>query len=112
MKQRRHDLRNNLTKAEELLWERLKEKRLEGHRFRRQHGIGQYVVDFYHSLSMTIVELDGSIHDESETIENDQWRESFLKENGYKIIRFRNEEIYTDIDSVLEKILLSIKGKS
>jgi len=69
-------------------------------------------VDFYHALSMTVIELDGSIHETSKVLENDIWRERFLKEHGYKVIRFRNEEIYTNIDMVLKKIHLFIEGKS
>lgn len=112
MKQRRHELRNTMTLAESKLWERLKQRKLGGEVFRRQHGIGQYVVDFYHALSMTVIELDGNIHEKQENKENDRWRESFLKEHGYKIIRFKNEEIYTDIESSLSKILKFVKGKS
>ena len=61
---------------------------------------------------MTVIELDGSIHETSKVLENDIWRERFLKEHGYKVIRFRNEEIYTNIDMVLKKIHLFIEGKS
>lgn len=85
MKQRRFELRSDPTRAEAMLWEKLKKRNLEGHRFRRQHGIGQYVVD---------------------------WREKFIIDAGYKIIRFKNEEIYNDIDEVLKKILHSISEKS
>jgi len=61
---------------------------------------------------MSIIEIDGEIHEQKDVIENDLWREKFLQENGYKIIRFKNEEIYTDVESVLSKILEFIKGKS
>lgn len=111
-KEFRFQLRNNLTSAESLLWEKLRGRKFHGLRFRRQHGIGIYIVDFYHALSMTVVELDGSIHEKTAVLENDIWRERFLKEHGYKVIRFRNEEIYTNIDMVLKKIHLFIEGKS
>lgn len=105
MKQRRYELRENQTEAEALLWKFLQKKKLNGIRFRRQHGIGPYVVDFYHAQSKTVIEVDGSIHRDPEIIEADQWRENYLIDREYIIIRFSNEEIYNDIDSVLTKIL-------
>ena len=73
MKERRYELRKERTKAEIILWEKLRKKRFSGLRFRQQHGIGPYVVDFYHAESMTVIELDGSIHNSPNVKEYDEW---------------------------------------
>ena len=99
------------TPAEELLWECLKGKKLKGLKFRRQHGIAHFEVDFYHPYSMTVIEIDGCIHDDLEVKKDDTMREEFLIERGYRIIRFKNEEVYADIDGVLNKILLVVARK-
>lgn len=96
------------TPAEGLLWEQLKGKKFMGLRFRRQHGIAHFVVDFYHARSMTVIELDGSIHDEREVKEYDKAREEFLIDCGYKIIRFKNEEVYHNLEQVLNIISLAV----
>jgi len=73
-----------------------------GFKFRRQAGIGCYIVDFYcHELKL-IIEIDGGIHDEQE--QYDQRRENWLKRNGYHILRFKNENVMYDLDSALTKI--------
>lgn len=106
LKKRRTELRYaHSTEAERLLWDRLRNKSVQGMKFRRQHGIGHFVVDFYHPASMTVIELDGNIHHLLHVKEHDRLREEFLVERGYKVIRFQNEEIYNDIESVLHKIV-------
>lgn len=109
MQQRRIELRDSATQAEQLLWERLKSRHLNGHKFRRQHGIGRYVVDFYHGKSQTVIELDGSMHDVSEIAENDRYRQQFLEDLGYRFLRFRNEEVLNDIELVLQRVLFFIE---
>lgn len=108
MKERRKELRNSPTNAEDKLWKYLQNKKLNRLIFRRQHGIGPYVADFYHALSQTVIEIDGEIHSKPEVQENDQWREKYLTENGYKVIRFKNEEVLHDTGGVLSRILLSV----
>lgn len=73
-------------------------------KFRRQHGIGHFVVDFYHPSSMTVIELDGRIHDVIHVKNYDHMREAFLKERGYRVIRFKNQEVCSNIELVLRKI--------
>lgn len=104
LKQIRYELRTNMTRAEEVLWQELKKRKLGSLRFRRQHGIGPYVVDFYHAESMTIIEIDGPIHDRGDVMENDIWREGYFKQRGYKILRFKNEQVFNDLRSVLKFI--------
>ncbi len=108
MKERRMHFRLHPTDAEEQLWKKLRNRKLQGHIFRRQHGIGPYVTDFYHALNKTIIELDGEIHNDLEVKDTDEWRTTFLLEHGYKIIRFKNEEVLNNIESVLHKILARI----
>ncbi len=99
-------LRKNMTGAEKLLWNHLKEG-INGFKFRRQHPIGIYIADFYCHKLKFIIELDGSIHDLSDVKENDENRERDLKSWGYNIIRFTNDLVFTDIAN----ILLIIKNK-
>lgn len=104
MKQRRWELRGDMTKAEEILWQKLRKKRLMGLRFRRQHGIGPYVADFYHSKSMTVIEIDGAIHYRRDVMEHDFQRQEFLENLGYTVLRFSNIQVINRLNFVLEKI--------
>lgn len=100
-------LRQNLTECEKLLWERLSNKKLNGLRFRRQHPIGRYIADFYNHENRLVVEVDGKIHEKQK--EYDLNRENFLKTNGYKVIRFKNDDIKSNMEIVLETILKNTK---
>lgn len=111
MKDVRFELRENMTRAEELLWEKLKKKSIHNLRFRRQHGIGPYVADFYHAKSMTIIEVDGSVHEEIDVIKHDKMREEFLLARGYKVVRITNEEIFNDLEKVLNLIYSSVTSE-
>ena len=97
------DLRKNMTYSETLLWNYLKAGVL-GCKFRRQHPIYNYIADFYCHKVKVIIEVDGSIHNSVEVQKNDIEREQSLSSIGYKVIRFRNEEVLSDIDSVLQGI--------
>lgn len=96
-------LRNNMTPAEDLLWQYLKSNTW-GLKFRRQHPILRYVADFYcHKLKL-IIEVDGGIHDNKEVKVLDEERTLHLKENGIEIIRFKNENVLNNLEQVLDKI--------
>ncbi|MBO4840491.1 MAG: endonuclease domain-containing protein [Bacteroidaceae bacterium] len=95
--------RNNPTEAERLLWFYLSNKQL-GVRFRRQHIIGQYIADFACLEKMLIIELDGGYHSFPEQQISDEQRTANLQGNGYRVIRFTNEELFNGIDLVLTKI--------
>ena len=95
--------RNNPTEAETLLWNYLKNNGL-GVTFKRQHIIGDYITDFVCMDSKLIVELDGGYHQLPQQQTNDAERTKWLENKGYKIIRFTNEELFENIDEVLEKI--------
>lgn len=97
--------KDNPTEAEKIMWEVLKGKQLEGYKFRRQHIIDDYIVDFVCLSRRLVVEIDGGYHNDPEVQENDKLREDYLKEKGYTVLRFFNDEVFQDIDNVLEKIV-------
>jgi very-short-patch-repair endonuclease len=95
-------LRKNPTPAESALWEALRGQQLNGLKFRRQHPIGAFVVDFCCPSHQLIVELDGGIHDEQ--IDYDIERTNLIQARGYRVIRFRNEEVLVNLPAVLDTI--------
>ena len=101
----RRQLRQDATKAEKILWQNLRNKRFGGLKFKRQHGIGPFIVDFYHPESRTIIEIDGDIHFvEDLNIQKDKDRELWFKKNGYRILRYNNVDIYGNLDWILREI--------
>lgn len=104
LKARRKHLRNNGTSAEATLWTLLSNKQLEGRKFRRQHSIKNYIVDFYCPSEKLIIELDGDIHFSEAGLEYDQKRDSELRALGFKIIRIENEDVFLATMAVLDKI--------
>ena len=97
-------LRRNETKAEKLLWEKLRNNQLEGLKFRRQHPVNIYIADFYCHKFKLIIELDGDYHYQEEQKQKDEVRTEVLRLNDLKIIRFKNEEVEQDINQVLTTI--------
>jgi 5-methyltetrahydrofolate--homocysteine methyltransferase len=93
------------TKAELIIWEFLKSRQVEKFKFGRQHIIGQYIADFVCLDRMLVIELDGKIHQLPENQESDEIRTQWLESKGFKVIRFTNDEVTTDTESVLNKIL-------
>ncbi|WP_020596331.1 endonuclease domain-containing protein [Spirosoma panaciterrae] len=104
MEEFRRELRKSPTSSETLLWERLRGSQLEGRKFRRQHSIGAYILDFYCPAERLAIEVDGSIHNTPENIINDQERDRTLAHLRITTLRISNEEIETDVESVLIKI--------
>lgn len=102
-------LRSNQTSAESLLWRVLRYQKL-GVKFRRQEPIEHYIVDFCCFSKRLIIELDGSIHDEPYQKSYDQERDRHLREQGFQIIRFRNEEVEQNLETVLRKIKMAISS--
>lgn len=97
-------LRKSETNAEKLLWTKLKLKQFKGLKFRRQHPISQFIVDFYcHELRLAI-EVDGKIHDKSENREYDENRTAMMERYELKVIRCTNSEIENNMISVLDKL--------
>jgi very-short-patch-repair endonuclease len=95
-------LRKNLTPAEACLWSALRNKQLEGLRFRCQHPVGNFILDFYCAARKLVVEVDGEIHEQQ--IDYDGERTSKLAEYGYRVLRFSNEQILNNLTEVLSEI--------
>ena len=102
-KGRRKQLRKHMTSAEVALWRALRRKGAGGFKFRRQQGIGSYVLDFYCPELRLCVELDGSSHDKK--YEYDVQRTAFLKQQGIKVIRYRNEQVWTNMEGIVTEIV-------
>lgn len=100
----RRDLRRHATAAESKLWKLLRRRQLAGLRFRRQHSIGPYVVDFYCPEVRLVVELDGAVHDDPLRAAYDAARESYLEGLGLRVLRFGNERVMRQADLVLDAI--------
>ncbi|MEA5472124.1 endonuclease domain-containing protein [Spirulina sp. 06S082] len=95
-------LRDRLTPAEFYLWQALRNKQLGGLRFRCQHPVGRFILDFYCPSCKLAVEVDGGIHDRQ--FEYDTARTEHLQQYGYRVIRFSNERVMNNIEAVLEEI--------
>ena len=98
------ELRNRATEAEQKLWALLRNRQLKGKKFRRQHAIANYVVDFYCNECKLAIELDGNFHTDSEAKEYDKSRTAVLNELEITVLRFWNEEVIKDSENVLRKI--------
>lgn len=107
---RARTLRNNQTEAESILWNFLRKRNLNL-KFRRQHVIGDYIVDFVNLKSGTIIEIDGGYHNEIEQKEYDENRTQVLLQKGYTVLRFSNNQVIKEPDSIIKKILSHIKSK-
>ena len=99
-------LRRNMTDAERLLWYNLRDRRLNGYKFRRQYPIGSFIVDFVCVKRKLIVEVDGGQHNWNK--DKDANRTEYLEEKGYRVLRFWNNEVLQKIESVLNVILSSL----
>ena len=105
LKHNRKALRKNLTSAEAALWKLLKNKQLEGRKFRRQHSLGNFIVDFYCPAEKLIIELDGDVHGDPQQIQKDSNRDLYLHKLGFNILRFENRWVFQDPDYILKEIL-------
>jgi len=93
-----------MPKAELLLWNHLKARNLGGYKFRRQHGIAQYIVDFYCASLKIVIEIDGDSHFDEAGRQKDAIRDKFLQSQDIQVMRFTNLEIYYDLERVLEDL--------
>lgn len=107
--EKRKTLRNNLTKAEAILWGGIKNRKILGFKFRRQFGIGAYVVDFYCTELKLAIEVDGVTHQTVEELEYDRDREEEIRQLDIQFIRFSNTDVYEALDYVIESIKTKIE---
>jgi very-short-patch-repair endonuclease len=107
----RKDLRNNSTPAESFLWKQLQNRKLDGRKFRRQHSIQNFIVDFYCAEEKLIIELDGEIHNNAAGEERDIKRTGVLESLGFTVIRFENKMVFDFLPSVLQEIKDNFRKK-
>ena len=104
MEPRRKELRSNLTPAEASLWKSLQRSQVCGKKFRRQHSVGNYIMDFYCPECRLAVELDGQGHFNPMTWEHDCRRTEYLKELNIRVLRFENRDVFEHLEWVLRTI--------
>ena len=104
LKENRKELRGNLTPAEAELWRHLKGGSLGGKKFRRQHSIGNYILDFYCPSEQLAIELDGQVHNNTSSEQADQERDLYLNDLNIRVLRFENKEVFENLDAVLQEI--------
>ena len=100
-------LRQDQTEAEEVLWQMLRDRQLRGIKFRRQTPMGRFILDFYCPAAKLVIELDGAVHDQQQ--ERDTARTAELEARGFRVIRFRNEEVFEALPSVLDRIVAAVE---
>jgi very-short-patch-repair endonuclease len=98
------ELRKNETEAEKILWSQLRSRRCNGLKFRRQHPIKEFILDFYCHQYMLGIEVDGSVHENDLAMEYDLNRTAELEQLGISLLRFKNEEVLNDLSRVLNVI--------
>ena len=106
IKNNSRNLRKNMTDVERMLWAKIRGRQLQGFRFRRQHPIGSYIIDFICLELKLIIELDGSQHMGQQ--QYDMKRSQWLQSNGFKIMRFWNSDILDDLDGVMQAICMHL----
>ena len=109
---RARELRRQMSPPEVIVWEMLRANRLEGIRFRRQHPIGPYILDFYCSAARLAIEIDGAGHDFAERVRHDQRREAWLAEQGVRVLRIAARDV---LDTKIRRyvsstILAAVRG--
>ena len=104
LKQPSRDLRNNMTDAEQLLWQRLRRKQILGLQFYRQKPILNFIVDFYCPAANLVIECDGGQHYTADGLEADRARDQALAQLGLNVLRFDNRQILTETDAMVEQI--------
>jgi very-short-patch-repair endonuclease len=105
-------LRQNSTDAEARLWRRLKHLETRGSHFRRQMPIGNFVVDFACPAARVVIEVDGSQHGHGEVLMQDAKRTAWLEQEGYRVLRFWNNEVAQNIDQVMTAIYDALYGQA
>jgi very-short-patch-repair endonuclease len=108
---RAKQLRHSQTEAERRLWNELRDRRLGGHKFRRQVPIGPFIADFVCREKRLVVEVDGATHGEDSEVVYDQRRSGFLAAHGFRILRVNNADVYTALSDVLDTILMKLEER-
>ena len=104
------NLRANQTSAELKLWSQLRRRGLDGYRFNRQFAVGPFIVDFVCREKALVVEVDGATHGEAQEVSYDEKRTAFLTSQGFRIYRVGNNDVYENLDGVLDGILMALQA--
>ena len=104
-KEKRRELRKNSTVTERILWDKLRDNQLFDIKFKKQFGVGIYIIDFYCPKAKLAIEIDGSVHESKDAKEYDKIRDEYISSLGINTIRFKNDEILNNLDVVLNKII-------
>ena len=107
--QRRQALRRASTDAERALWRLLRSRQLEGYKFRRQHAVGPYILDFYCAESRLAVEVDGSQHYTADGLADDAVRTESLRSAGIEVMRLPNSDVLTNAEGVIPMLLRTLE---
>jgi len=102
------ELRRGQTKAEQLLWRLLRSRQVAGAKFRRQHALGPYILDFLCVERSLVVELDGDSHAQPEQVVWDEQRTRFLEARGLRVLRFSNHEVLCETEAVLQQVYAAL----
>jgi very-short-patch-repair endonuclease len=108
--ERARNLRKRMSDGERKLWHAIRAKQVDGLRFRRQHPIGAYIVDFVCLEKRLIVEVDGGHHTEETQMAHDQRRDRWLAAEGYRIVRVPNAEVFSNIDGVVDTVWAELQA--
>ncbi len=108
---RAKQLRKNSTDAERALWRALRSRQLGGYKFRRQQSLGPFIVDFVCLEARLVVEIDGGQHNEEEDRAYDESRSQWLQQDGFRVLRFWNHEVLTQLESVSEAISNALSAR-
>ena len=103
-KEKRRRLRNDAPAAESIVWKKLMRRHVHGFKFRRQYSVGPYVIDFYCPALKLAVEIDGDSHFVADANRSDESRQAYIESFGIHFLRFTNEQVYRELNNVLEKI--------
>lgn len=99
-------LRKRSTPSEQILWQYLRNRKLQGFKFKRQHPLYQYIADFYCHEKKLVIEVDGLIHEQQQVY--DENRDKVLQQAGYTVVRFTNDQVLQNITHVLQSIIVSL----
>jgi very-short-patch-repair endonuclease len=108
-KSKRRELRSNITKAEAIVWQKLRCKQLENCKFRNQYSVDRFVLDFYSPELKLAIEIDGETHFLEGAAQYDEERQIFIESTGIKFLRFTNKDVYDNLNGVLETIAYKIR---
>ena len=108
-KEKRRKLRQDIVIAETIIWDKIRNRQIEDCKFRRQYSVDKFVIDFYSPILKLAIEIDGESHFKDGMAEYDRERQNYIESLGIRFIRFTNNDVYENLDGVLESIALKVR---